>query len=268
MKILILGDVMGSSGREAISKKLPNIIKKHKTDFIILNGENAADDGRGITKNIAEEFFANGVDVITSGNHIWDKEETTNYIDIEKRLLRPSNLAEGSPGRGHEIYFTKDKRYKVGVINLMGNVFMRKTEDVFQEAKKISKKMVLKKDVDFIVVDFHGEITSEKMAMGHFFDGQVTCVVGTHTHVPTADTRVLDNGTAYQTDIGMCGDYNSVIGMNKDNSLKKFFKNKEAVKHFPANGEGTLSGIIVEANSETGLAKKVSRIIDGGSLAN
>ena len=267
MKILILGDVMGSSGREAISKKLPNIIKKHKTDFIILNGENAADDGRGITKNIAEEFFANGVDVITSGNHIWDKEETTNFIDAENRLLRPANLAEGSPGRGYETYFTKDKKYKIGVINLMGNVFMRKTEDVFQEAKKISKKMILKKDVDFIVVDFHGEITSEKMAMGHFFDGQVTCVVGTHTHVPTADTRVLDNGTAYQTDIGMCGDYNSVIGMNKENSIKKFLKDKDAVKHFPAEGEGTLSGIIVETNVETGLAKTVTRLIDGGSLS-
>ena len=181
-------------------------------------------------------------------------------------MLRPSNLAEGSPGKGYEVYFTKDKKFKIGVINLMGNVFMRKTEDVFQEAKKISKKMVLKKDVDFIVVDFHGEITSEKMAIGHFFDGQVTCVVGTHTHVPTADTRVLDNGTAYQTDIGMVGGYNSVIGMNKENSIKRFLKDKDAVKHFPAIGEGTLSGIIVETNTGTGLAKSVVRLIDGGSL--
>ena len=266
MKILILGDVMGASGREAINKKLPDIIKKNKINFVIVNGENAADDGKGITKDIAERFFENGVDVITSGNHIWDKQETTSYIDLENRLLRPSNLAEGSPGKGHEVYFTKDKKFKIGVINLMGNVFMRKTEDVFQEAKKISKKMVLKKDVDFIVVDFHGEITSEKMAIGHFFDGQVTCVVGTHTHVPTADTRVLDNGTAYQTDIGMCGDYNSVIGMNKENSIKRFLKDKDAVKHYPAIGEGTLSGIIVETNTGTGLAKNVVRLIDGGSL--
>ena len=131
MKILILGDVMGSSGRNALNKKLPDIIKNYKANFVIVNGENAADDGRGITKDIAEEFFVNGVDVITSGNHIWDKEETTNYIDNENRLLRPANLAEGSPGRGYEIYLTKDKKYKVGVINLMGNVFMRKTEDVF-----------------------------------------------------------------------------------------------------------------------------------------
>ena len=268
MKILILGDVMGSSGRNVVNKKLPTIIKKYQADFVIVNGENAADDGRGITKNIADEFFTNGVDVITSGNHIWDKEETTSYIDIENRLLRPANLAGGSPGRGHQIYFTKDKKYKVGVINLMGNVFMRKTEDVFQEAKKLCKKMVLKKDVDFLVVDFHGEITSEKMAAGHFFDGRATCVVGTHTHVPTADTRILDKGTGYQTDIGMCGDYNSVIGMNKENSIKKFLKDKDAVNHFPAIGEGTISGIIVETNTETGLANNVTRLIDGGSLSN
>ena len=267
MRILVLGDIMGISGRVALSHKLPNLIKNNKIDFVIVNGENASDDGRGITQNIAEEFFKNGVDVITSGNHIWDKEETTKYIDKENRLLRPSNLAEGSPGRGYEVYFSKCKNYKIGVINLMGNVFMRKTEDVFQEAKKISKKIILKKDVDFLVVDFHGEITSEKMAIGHFFDGMVTCVVGTHTHVPTADTRILDKGTAYQTDIGMCGDYNSVIGMNKENSVKRFFKNKDAIKNFPAEGEGTLSGIIVETNVETGLANKVTRIINGGSLA-
>ena len=267
MNILILGDVMGLSGRNAVNSKLPEIIKKYKTDFVIVNGENAADDGRGITKKIAEEFFENGVDVITSGNHIWDKDETTSFIDTENRLLRPANLADGSPGRGCEIYYTRDRKYRVGVINLMGNVFMRKTEDVFQEAKKITKKMILKKDIDFLVVDFHGEITSEKMAAGHFFDGQATCVVGTHTHVPTADTRILDNGTAYQTDIGMCGDYNSVIGMNKENSVKKFLKDKDATKHFPAEGEGTICGIIVETNTETGLAKSVTRLIDGGSLA-
>ena len=267
MRILVLGDIMGISGRVALSQKLPNLIKNNKIDFVIVNGENASDDGRGITQNIAEEFFKNGVDVITSGNHIWDKEETTKYIDKENRLLRPSNLAEGSPGRGYEVYFSKCKNYKIGVINLMGNVFMRKTEDVFQEAKKISKKIILKKDVDFLVVDFHGEITSEKMAIGHFFDGMVTCVVGTHTHVPTADTRILDKGTAYQTDIGMCGDYNSVIGMNKENSIKRFFKNKDSIKNFPAEVEGTLSGLIVETNVETGLANKVTRIINGGSLA-
>jgi len=267
MKLLILGDVMGPSGRNALNEKLAKIITEKKIDFVIVNGENAADDGRGITQSIAEEFFSKGVDVITSGNHIWDKQETTDYIDKENRLLRPANLAEGSPGKGFEIYLTKNKKYKIGVINLMGNVFMRKTNDVFQAAKNISEKIVLKKNVDFLVVDFHGEITSEKMAIGHFFDGLSTCVVGTHTHVPTADTRILEKGTAYQTDIGMCGDYNSVIGMNKENSIKKFLKDKDATKHFPAEGEGTLSGIIVETNLETGLAKKVTRLIEGGSLA-
>jgi len=266
MKILVLGDVMGASGRNALNKKLPQIINSNAIDFIIVNGENSADDGKGITQDIAEEFFKIGVDVITSGNHIWDKQETANYINIENRLLRPANLVEGSPGRGYEKYFTKNKKYKIGVVNLMGNVFMRKTEDVFQEAQKIKKKMTLKKDVDFLVVDFHGEITSEKMATGHFFDGDATCVVGTHTHVPTADTRILEKGTAYQTDIGMCGDYNSVIGMNKENSIKRFLKDKDAIKHYPAEGDGTLSGVIVEADTKTGLAKNVTRIIDGGSL--
>ena len=266
MKILILGDVMGASGRNALNKNLSKLIHSNEINFVIVNGENSADDGRGITKEIAEEFFKIGVDVITSGNHIWDKQETANYINNENRLLRPSNLIEGSPGRGYGIYFSKDKKYKIGVINLMGNVFMRKTEDVFQEAKKIREKIILKKNVDFLVVDFHGEITSEKMATGHFFDGQATCVVGTHTHVPTADTRILEKGTAYQTDIGMCGDYNSVIGMNKENSIKKFFKDKNATNHFPAEGEGTLSGLIVETNTNTGLAKKVIRLIEGGSL--
>ncbi len=268
MKILILGDVMGQSGRRALKVNLKKIIEKNNIDFSIINGENAADDGKGITKEIADDLFSFGIDVITSGNHIWDKEETSKFIEKEKRLLRPANLAEGSPGKGYGIFFTKDQKYKVGVINLMGNIFMRKTDDVFKIAKDITKKITLKKSVDFSVVDFHGEITSEKMAIGHFFDGISTCVVGTHTHVPTADTRILEKGTAYQTDIGMCGDYNSVIGMNKENSIKKFFKDKDAVKHYPSDGEGTLSGVIVEANSETGLANKISRLITGGVLDN
>ena len=235
MKILVMGDVVGVSGRKAIKNNLGKIIKDNEINFTIINGENAADDGKGITKSIAEEFFLAGVDVITSGNHIWDKQETSDYISKETRLLRPANFVEGSPGNGYGIYSTKNKRFKVGVIN-------------------------------FIVCDFHGQIASEKMAIGHFFDGISTGVFGTHTHVPTADTRILEKGTAYQTDLGMCGDYNSVIGMNKENSLKKFFKDKNATKHFPAEGEATLSGIIIDANQETGLAKKISRLIQGGSL--
>ena len=266
MKILVLGDIMGPSGRNAIKKKLPKIISENKIDFSVINGENAADDGKGITKDIAEELFSLGIDVITSGNHIWDKQETTTYIETENRLLRPANLAQGSPGRGYGIFSSKNKKFKIGVVNLMGNVFMRKTEDVFKTAKEICKRIILKKNVDFLIIDFHGEITSEKMAIGHFFDGSSTCVVGTHTHIPTADTRILDRGTAYQTDIGMCGDYNSVIGMDKENSLKKFFKDKDAVQHFPSSGEGTLSGIIVDADNDTGLARKISRLILGGNL--
>ena len=266
MKILILGDIMGSSGRIALKKKLPTIIKENKINFVVVNGENAADDGKGITRLIAEEFFEKGVDVITSGNHIWDKYETTNFIEKESRLLRPANFVEGSPGKGYEIFFSKDKKYKIGVVNLMGNVFMRKTDDVFLVAQNIKKKMILKKNIDFLIIDFHGEITSEKMAIGHFFDGLSTCVVGTHTHIPTADTRILEKGTAYQTDIGMCGDYNSVIGMNKENSIKRFLKDKNATKHFPAEGDATLSGIIVDTNIETGLAKNVTRLLIGGIL--
>ena len=268
MNLLILGDIMGASGRKALYKELPVLIKTKKIDFVIVNGENASDDGKGITQEITNEFFKIGVDVITSGNHIWDKKETTNFIEKENRLLRPANLANGSPGKGYEIYLSKNKKFKIGVINLMGNVFMRKTEDVFKTAREICNKIKLKKNVDFLVVDFHGEITSEKMAAGHFFDGKATCFVGTHTHVPTADTRILDGGTAYQTDIGMCGDYNSVIGMNKENSIKKFLKDKDAISHFPAVGDGTLSGVIVETNSETGLANKITRLIYGGSLTN
>ena len=268
MKILILGDLMGNSGKKAIKENLSKIIKDKKIDFTIVNGENAAEDGRGITKDIAEELFNLGVDVITSGNHIWDKKETAEFISEEERLLRPENLAAGSPGKGHGIFLSKSKKHKVAVINLMGNVFMKKTEDLFTAAQNLQNKIKLKKNADFIIVDLHGEITSEKMAMGHYFDGKATAVVGTHTHVPTADTRILDNGTAYQTDIGMCGDYNSVIGMNKENSIMKFLNDSKAQRHFPAEGQSTLSGIIVEGDPLTGLASKIERFIYGGVLNN
>ena len=266
MKILFLGDVVGKSGCESIIKNLPKQIKTHKIDFVITNGENAADQGVGITEKITKKLFSSGVDAITTGNHVWDQIETLEHIKRENKLLRPINLLKSPPGKGYEVFISKNN-FKIGVLNLMGNVFMKKTEDVFKVAQTISKKLILKKNVDFLVVDFHGEITSEKMAIGHFFDGLSTCVVGTHTHVPTADTRILEKGTAYQTDIGMCGDYNSVIGMNKENSIKRFFKDKGAIAHFPADGEGTLSGIIVETDFETGLAKKITRLINGGSLA-
>tara|TARA_B100000686_G_C16478110_1_gene805649 strand:- start:101 stop:886 length:786 start_codon:yes stop_codon:yes gene_type:complete len=257
---------MGPSGVKAVKEKLPKIIKEKKVDFVIINGENAADSGVGISKQNLEDFFNAGTDVITSGNHIWDQKETMEFIKDEKRLLRPYNLIEGSPGEGLGIFQMKNKKFKIAVINLMGNIFMKKCEDVFQAAKKFIDSVKLKKDADFIVVDMHGEITSEKMAMGYLFDGKVTMVVGTHTHVPTSDHRIMEKGTAYQTDIGMCGDYNSVIGMNRDNSLKKFLKDSSAKRHFPALGEATISGLLVTADEETGLAKKVQPIILGGAL--
>ena len=265
MKIFFLGDIVGRSGCLSIKKYLQNIVKDNNIDFVIVNGENAADQGVGITEKITNELFNCGVDVITTGNHVWDQKEIVNHIEIEKRLLRPDNLLENSPGKGFEIYKSK-KGFKIGVLNLMGNIFMKKSKDVFISANEFLKKNKLKENYDFLVVDFHGEITSEKMAMGHFFDGKATLVVGTHTHVPTNDARILKNGTAYQTDAGMCGDYNSVIGMNKENSLNRFMK-KNSIKHFPAEGEASLCGVIVSCNPNNGLAENIETFIFGGELS-
>jgi len=265
MKIIFLGDIVGRSGCLSVKKYLQNIIKDNNIDFVIVNGENAADQGVGITEKITNELFNCGVDVITTGNHVWDQKEIVSHIEREKRLLRPDNLQENSPGKGFEIYKSK-KGFKIGVLNLMGNIFMKKSEDVFISANKFLKKNKLKENYDFLVVDFHGEITSEKMAMGHFFDGKATLVVGTHTHVPTNDARILKNGTAYQTDAGMCGDYNSVIGMNKENSLNRFMK-KNSIKHFPAEGEASLCGVIVSCNPNNGLAENIESFVFGGELS-
>jgi len=265
MKILILGDVVGPAGVKAVKEKLPKIIREKKVDFVILNGENAADSGRGITKKIFEEFLEAGADVITTGNHVWDHKDAEDIASKNQKFLRPLNLPKDSPGNGEGIFVKNGKRFIV--LNLMGNVFMKKCDDVFVEAKKFIDRFKLGNGkADFIIVDMHGEITSEKMAMGHLFDGKATMVVGTHTHVPTSDHRIMEKGTAYQTDLGMSGDYNSVIGMNKDNSLKKFLKDSSAENHFPALGEATISGLLVTADDKTGLAKKVQPIILGGSL--
>ena len=266
MRILFLGDVVGISGCLKIMSNLLDQIKKNKIDFVIVNGENASETGVGLTKEICEDFFKCGVNVITTGNHVWDQKDIMNFIDKENRLLRPKNLFEPAPGRGFEIYKTEEN-IKIGVLNLMGNVFMKKCDDVFETAKNFIKEFKLKEDYDFLVVDFHGEITSEKNAIGYYFDGKASLVVGTHTHIPTNDARVLKNGTAYQTDAGMCGDYDSVIGMNKDNSLNRFLK-KDSVKHFPAKGKATLSGVIVDCDIETGLANEVQSYIFGGLLKN
>jgi len=266
MKILFLGDVVGLSGCSKITDNLSVQIKKNSIDFVIINAENADRSGVGLTQEICEEFFKSGVNVITTGNHVWDQKDIMSFIDKEKRLLRPKNLFEPAPGRGFEIYETK-KNLRIGVLNLMGNVFMKKCENVFDTSEKFLEKFELKKDYDFLVVDFHGEITSEKNAIGHFFDGKATLVVGTHTHIPTNDARILKNGTAYQTDAGMCGDYDSVIGMNKENSLNRFMK-KDSTKHFPAKGEASLSGVIVDCNTENGLANDIKSFIFGGQLSN
>ena len=266
MKIFFLGDIVGKSGRVAVIDNLKNIIKEKKIDFVIVNGENAADQGVGITEDISNDLFKCGVDVITTGNHVWDQKETITHIEKETRLLRPENLSNNSPGKGFGIYQSKNG-FKVGVLNLMGNVFMKKCDDVFEVATMFKNKYKLQEDFDFLVVDFHGEITSEKMAMGHFFDGKATLVVGTHTHVPTYDARILNSGTAYQTDAGMCGDYNSVIGMDKNNSINRFMK-KESKKHFPAEGEASLCGVIVDAINDNGLANKIEHFIFGGQLKN
>jgi len=264
MKILLLGDIMGPSGREVISNKLPNLIKEKNINFVIANGENADDTGCGITEEVCLRLFDSGVNVITGGNHIWDQKKIMEFIAKEERLLRPNNFFDGSPGTGLGIYKIDNK--KIAVLNLIGNIFMQKTDDLFEAVKLFLKKVKLKKDADFILVDLHGEITSEKNALAHFLDGLVTAVVGTHTHIPTNDFRILKKGTAYQTDIGMCGDYDSVIGMNKENSIKKFLKDKTATKHFPALGEATMSGLLIEADEKTGLAKKILPILIGGAL--
>ena len=266
MRILFLGDVVGISGCSKIKDNLLKQIKINKINFVILNGENADETGVGLTKKICEDFFECGVNVITTGNHVWDQKDIMSYADKEKRLLRPKNLFEPSPGKGFEIFESKDD-IRIGVLNLMGNVFMKKCDDVFECSRNFMEKYKLKDDYDFLVVDFHGEITSEKNAIGHFFDGKATLVIRTHTHIPTNDARILKNGTAYQTDAGMCGDYDSVIGMNKENSLNRFMK-KDSIKHFPSTGDATLSGVIVDCNIENGLADKIETYIFGGQLNN
>ena len=264
MKILFLGDIVGNSGCNSVKKNLSNIVKLNKIDFVIANGENSHSSGHGISENISNELFASGVDVITTGNHVWDQKEILDYIGNEKRLLRPINMKNSLPGKGFGIFFSKNKM-KIGVLNIMGNIFMKKSEDIFKISDHFIETNKLKKNFDFLVVDLHGEITSEKMALAHFFDGKATLVIGTHTHVPTNDARILSNGTAYQTDAGMCGDYNSVIGMNKNNSINRFLK-KKSEKHFPAAGEASLCGVIVNADIKTGLALKIKSVILGGDL--
>jgi len=264
MKILFLGDIIGLSGCDAVEQYLPKQIEKHKIDFVIANGENTAEQGIGITEEIANKLYNCGVNVITTGNHIWDQKETENHIKKESRLLRPYNLFSPSSGKGFNIFIT-NKGFRVGVLNLMGNVFMKKSEDVFIAAKKFLQNNKLKEHYDCLIVDFHAETTDEKMTMGHFFDGKATLLVGTHTHVPTNDARILEYGTAYQTDAGMSGNYNSVMGFDKNISIKRFFR-EDRIKNYPKPHNISLCGVIVECDLETGLAQKIESFICGGEL--
>ena len=235
------GDVLGKSGRRAILDNIESLRVQLKTDFIIVNGENAA-HGFGITEKICKSFYEVGVDVITTGNHVWDQRELMNYIDSDPKLLRPMNYPRGTPGAGYGIFETVTGK-TILVMNLMGRLFMDSLDDPFQAVDSMLNKFILSKDVDAIFIDIHAETTSEKMAMGHYCDGRASVVVGTHTHVPTADAQVLMGGTAYQTDVGMCGDYNSVIGMRKESAIARFTKQVPTPRIEPMDGEATLCGV-------------------------
>ena len=266
MKILFLGDVMGRSGRHSLRDHLPQVITDNNIDFVIANGENAA-GGFGITESICNELYSYGVNVITTGNHLWDQKEITNYIDKDQNLLKPYNFAEGSPGLGFNIY-ELDNKEKIAVINIMGNLFMRSCDNAFFKIEEALQKIDVK-DLSFIFVDFHAEASSEKMAMGHHLDGRVTAVVGTHTHVPTADATIMEHGTAYQTDAGMCGDYDSVIGTKKQEFVRKFAtQDTERKRVPPADGVGTLCGVIIESQHDNFLAKNIQSIRIGGKIGN
>ena len=264
MKILICGDVVAKSGRMALKKNLPIILEKDKVDFIIVNGENAA-GGFGVTKKICEEFYEIGVDVITTGNHIWDQREIIQHIEKDARLIRPCNFPSNTPGRGYGVYKLKNGS-KVVVINVMGRLFMDPSEDPFSNLEKVIDEVNTISNDHFIIVDVHGESTSEKMAIAHFLDGKVTAVVGTHTHIPTSDLQILTHGTFYQTDLGMCGDYNSVIGMKKDLSIKRFLFKHLKTRLEPADGLGTLCGVILEIDLKTKKVINFKQILKDGVL--
>ena len=265
MKILFLGDTVGRSGRSAVCELLPDIRTRLDLDFVIVNGENAA-AGFGITGKICAQFHAAGVDVITTGNHVWAQNEVIEYIDRDRRLLRPQNFPAGTPGRGVCTYEARSGK-KVLVLNVMTRVFMDPLDDPFDCIETELKKERLGKTVDAIVIDAHGEASSEKSAIGVAVDGRASLVVGTHTHIPTSDWRVLPGGTAYQTDAGMCGDYDSIIGMEKEEPLNRFRRKIPNARFAPAQGDATICGVYVETDDATGLATYVGPLRQGGILA-
>jgi len=264
MRILFLGDLVGRAGREAAMEALPTLKKKLKPDFIIVNCENAA-HGFGVTTKICDELFDSGVHCLTTGNHVWDQREIIPYLDREKRILRPMNYPQDAPGQGFNVYEDSAGR-RILVVNAMARLYMELLDDPFAAMETLLSRYGMGRNVQAIFLDFHGEATAEKAGMGHFLDGRVSCVVGTHTHIPTADHQILPGGTAYQTDAGMCGDYNSMIGMSVETALYRFTKKVPKIRLAPAEGEATVCGLFVETDDSTGLAKSVAPVRYGGRL--
>ncbi len=264
MRILFIGDVVGRSGRAIVLERLPGLISKWKLDLAVVNGENAA-GGFGITEVIYNELIDAGADAITLGNHAWDQREALVFIERAPKLIRPVNFPKGTPGRGAALIDTKNGKRAL-VINVMGRVFMDPLDDPFSAVERELAACALKSGADAILIDMHCEATSEKQSMAYFVDGRASLLVGTHTHVPTADHRVLPGGTAFQSDVGMTGDFDSVIGMVKDQPLERFLRKLPTSKFEAATGPGTLCGLAVETDDKTGLAKRVAPVRLGAHL--
>jgi 2',3'-cyclic-nucleotide 2'-phosphodiesterase len=264
MRILFIGDIVGRSGRTIVLRHLPELLREWKLDFVAANGENAA-GGFGITETIYQEFVDAGIDAITGGNHSWDQKEALVFIERAPKLLRPINYPSGTPGRGATL-MTARNGARVLIINAMGRIFMDPLDDPFAAVDREISACPLRQMVDAIIVDIHGEATSEKQAMGHFCDGRVSLVAGTHTHAPTADHQILPNGTAFVSDVGMSGDYNSVIGMDKDEPLTRFVRKIPGARFEPATGEATLCALAVETDDASGLALRVGAVRLAGRL--
>jgi len=264
VRILFIGDIVGRSGRAIVLKRLPELTAAWKLDFVAINGENAA-GGFGITESIYHELVGAGADAITLGNHAWDQKEALVFIERAPRLLRPVNYPKGTPGRGAALLEARNGA-RVLVVNAMGRVFMDPLDDPFAALEREISACPLKSAADAIIVDMHAEASSEKQAMGFFLDGKTSVVVGTHTHVPTADHQVLPNGTAFMTDVGMTGDYNSCIGMAKDEPLARFLRRIPGTKFEPALGPASLCALAVETDDATGLARRVAAVRLGGRL--
>jgi 2',3'-cyclic-nucleotide 2'-phosphodiesterase len=264
MRILFVGDVVGRTGRTVVTERLPGLIRNWKLDCVIVNGENAA-GGFGITETIYKEFIEAGADAVTLGNHAWDQKEALVFIERAPRLIRPINYPAGTPGRGAALVEAKNGA-RVLVVNAMGRIFMDPLDDPFAAVDRELTACALGSGADAIVIDMHAETTSEKQGMGHFCDGRASIVVGTHTHAPTADLRILPAGTAFMSDVGMTGDYDSVIGMTKDEPLQRFLRRIPSSRFETASGPATLCGMAVETDPGTGLAQRVSAVRLGGAL--